>query len=181
MKSIITIALTLSLGLLLFVSTNSYAQNFSQEKQHAQTLDPKNMAKQLTDQIDNLVNLSEKQYKKIYKINLTAFKSQINNMSAGRSMGQGGPNMGGGRPMMGQGAPAMGQGEPGMGQGSSGMGGGMSQMGEMNEERSKQIKEDIDEARAKKAKKYKKVLDAQQYQKWMQFENEKMEKEFWKQ
>ncbi|MCK9625897.1 MAG: hypothetical protein M0R23_05475 [Bacteroidales bacterium] len=171
MKSIITTALTLSLGLLLFVSTNSYAQDFSQEKQHAQTLDPKNMAKQLTDKIDNLVNLSEKQYKKIYKINLTAFKSQINNMFAGR-MGQGGPNMGGGRPPMGQGGPGMGQGGPGME-------GGMPQMGEMNEERSKQIKEDIEEARAKKAKKYKKVLDAQQYQKWMQFENEKMEKEFW--
>ena len=116
--------------------------------------DPAQMAQEETDRLNELVGLSQKQYKKIYKFN----KRQYDQMQSKRenAMPQGFP---GGRPDgMGPGGPRGGQ-RPDMGQGRPRMGGEMQEM--------------MQEMKANKEKKYRKVLTPEQYQKWESFEAER--------
>lgn len=72
---------------------------------------PEKEAKKRTDEMDRLLSLSEKQYKKIYKLYLKEEKEKVEKMFS-RSGGQ--PPMSGGRPPMGMGQPPVGGGFPPM-------------------------------------------------------------------
>ena len=143
--------------------------------------DPAQMAQEETDRLNELVGLTDKQYKKIYKFNKRQYeqlKNQMENampqgfpsgqgMGGGRpeGMGPGGPGpggFGGGRPGgMGPGGPGGPRGgqRPEMGQGRPPMGGGMQEL--------------MQEQQEKREKKYRKVLTPEQYQKWESFEAER--------
>jgi hypothetical protein len=155
------------------------------------------IAEKRTKDMDSLLSLNEKQYKKIYKMNLKEAKSEVSKMESGKrktsgsegnsgrpmggpgmggEMGHGGPGMGGG---MGQGGgmPPMGG---GMGQGGPGMGGQMGQGGGMPPQMSEESEEEMQKAKAKKKKKLKKILTVEQYQIWQKEEAKRESREFWK-
>lgn len=149
------------------------------------------MAESRTREMDTLLNLDAKQYKKIYKMNLKDAKEMLAGMESkskssngtsemsmggapgmGGGMGQGGPGMGGG---MGQGGgmPPMG----GMGQGAPEMGG---RMGQGSPRMQKDDEETIEKEKAKRAKQLKKILTQGQFQIWQKDEAARESKEFWK-
>ena len=119
--------------------------------------DPAEVAKIQTDQLDMLVSLTPKQYKKIYKFNKRQESQRQDEME----------NM---RP---QGFPG-GMGPGGMGPGGMGPGGpggrpprdGQFRHGPRNEE----MQQLMEEIQQKKIKKYRKVLTPDQFQKWETFE-----------
>ncbi len=120
---------------------------------------PEVIAKHKTEKMNRDLQLSEKQYKKVYRLFLQEEKSRSQNASSMRPpMGEGGmPPMGGGRPPMGGGTPPqrpdMGGGRPPqMGQGQHP---GMPPMG----------MDDGRESEERIAKKLKKILTEQQYDK----------------
>ena len=149
--------------------------------------DPAQLAQDETDRLNQLVGLTEKQYKKIYKFNKRQYNQlqtkMENTMPQGFPGGPGGPGMGGSRPDgMGPGGPGgmgpggfgggrpdgMGPGgprgprggqRPDMGQGRPGMGGEMQEL--------------MEEMKEKKEKKYRKILTPEQYMKWESFEAER--------
>ena len=117
--------------------------------------DPAQIAQKQTEQLDKLVNLTPKQYKKIYKFNkrqAEARQSEMENFRpegfpGGRPDGMG-PGMGGGRP------PRDGQFRPGsLPQGD--------------------LKDLMEEQQAKRVKKYRKILTPEQFQKWETFETQR--------
>jgi Spy/CpxP family protein refolding chaperone len=118
-----------------------------------QQMDPEQMAKEETDRLDKLVNLTPQQYKKLYKYNKKLEKQRQdemeNMMPQGRpdGMGPGGPGPGG----MGPGGPR---------------GDGQFRRGPQFEE----MQQLTDEIQAKREKKYRKVLTPEQFQKWESFE-----------
>ena len=113
--------------------------------------DPAQIAQKQTDQLDKLVSLTPKQYKKIYKFHKRQAEERQSEMEnfrpegfpGGRPEGMG-PGMGGGRP------PRDGQFRP--------------------EFRNEGMKDLMEEQQEKKVKKYRKVLTADQFQKWESFE-----------
>ena len=130
-----------------------------ERQQHEQRLpNPEKIATQMTDQMQESLQLTEKQYKKIYKLNL---KEQKEHFKAMQNSGEqrppmGGPGMRGGRPPMGGGEPPM------MGEG--GFPGGMGERPMMNKE---QDSADAQKKAAEtKEKKIKKILTTEQYEKW---------------
>ena len=140
-----------------------------------QQMDPEQVAKEETDRLDKLVNLTPQQYKKLYKYNKKLEKQRQdemeNMMPQGRPEGFPGerPDFGGQRPPMGQGRPdGMGPGGPGPG----GMGPG-GPRGDGQFRRGPQFEEMqqlTDEIQAKREKKYRKVLTPEQFQKRESFE-----------
>ena len=110
--------------------------------------DPAQLAQDETDRLNQLVGLTEKQYKKIYKFNKRQYNQLQTKME--NTMPQGFP--GGSRGPRGGQRPDMGQGRPGMG-------------GEMQEL--------MEEMKEKKEKKYRKILTPEQYMKWESFEAER--------
>ena len=113
--------------------------------------DPAQIAQKQTDQLDKLVSLTPKQYKKIYKFHKRQAEERQSEMESfrpegfpgGRPDGMG-PGMGGGRP------PRDGQFRP--------------------EFRNEGMKDLMEEQQEKKVKKYRKVLTVDQFQKWESFE-----------
>ena len=164
MKYILTMATALLMAFLAFAHPQQPPQGqgrpdgmppmFGQFEQK----DPAQLAQDETDRLDKLVGLTEKQYKKIFKFNKRQYKSLQNEME--NAMPQGFPGgFGGGRPEgMGPGGLRGGQ-RPEMGQGRPPMGGGMT--------------EQMQEMKEKRAKKYRKILTPEQYQKWESFEAER--------
>lgn len=140
--------------------------------------EPSQVAQAQTDRLNELVGLSDKQYKIIYKFNLKMERQRQNEMEnsmpAGRPEGFPGggmgPGMGGGRPER-----PMGQGRPdgmGPGNGPGGMpprGDGQFRRGPMNED----MQQLMDKQQEKRVKKYRKVLTPEQFQKWESFEAER--------
>jgi len=134
-----------------------------ERQQHEQRLprevpNPEKIATQMTDQMQESLQLTEKQYKKIYKLNL---KEQKEHFKAMQNSGEqrppmGGPGMRGGRPPMGGG------GHPK--QGARGVPRGMGERPMMNKE---QDSADAQKKAAEtKEKKIKKILTTEQYEKW---------------
>ena len=133
-----------------------------ERQQHEQRLprevpNPEKIATQMTDQMQESLQLTEKQYKKIYKLNL---KEQKEHFKAMQNSGEQRPPMGG--PGM-RGRPPMGGGEPPM-MGEGGFPGGMGERPMMNKE---QDSADAQKKAAEtKEKKIKKILTTEQYEKW---------------
>lgn len=115
--------------------------------------------------MDKVLNLTEKQYKKIYKLNLKEEREKLEAL-IGRGDKEAGrpPMMGGGRPPMMDGGgqpPMMGGGQPPM------MGGrGGHPMMRPSDDHEK-MKEDIEKRAEKKMKKLRKILSDEQYDLWL--------------
>ncbi len=121
---------------------------------------PEKSAKRITEEMAKELNLTEKQYKKVYKLILKEQKSLIENR-----MGQMRPPMMPGNPGEGE-MPMMGQpGErPPMGMGSEGM--SHPKPPRMDEDMAKEL----EKARQKKEKKLKKILTDEQYTRWQEIQ-----------
>lgn len=136
-----------------------------ERQQHEQRLtrevpNPEKIATQQTNQMKNSLQLTEKQYKKIYKLNLKEQKERFKAMQGSDEQNRptGGSGMGGGRPPMGGGQPPMmGEGNfPGAGR----RGGGPMMTRESNAADTQK------KAAEAKEKKIKKILTKEQYEKW---------------
>ena len=144
--------------------------DFPQPGPQFEQKDPAQMAQEQTDRLDKLVQLTPKQYKKLYRFHKRQYKRLQNEReSFPMERPMGGPGMGGGRPE-GMG-PVMGSGRPPQGMGPGGQGGPGGRGGEfrrppMNEDMQELLQEQA-EARARK---YRRVLSPEQYQKWEAFE-----------
>lgn len=106
-----------------------------------EVLSPEKVAKRETDEMKKQLQLTEKQYKKIYKLNL---KEQKKRFSAMQNSERPNPPMD--RP--------------------HGMGGGRPDRGENSQREDKA--EEMQEAVAAKQKKIKKILTTEQYEKWQE-------------
>ena len=126
--------------------------------------DPAQIAQEQTDRLNDLVSLTPKQYKKIYKFN----KKQAQERQDAREEmafpgrpegfpGGMGPGMGGGRPER----PPMGQRPEGMGPGGP-RGDGQFRRGPRSEE----MQQLMEEQQAKREKQYRKILTEEQYRIW---------------
>ena len=184
MKHILTIAAALLLATTAFAQPQGPGQMGPDGRPgfgpQFEQRDPVQMAQEQTDRLDKLVQLTPQQYKKIFKFNKRQAKQlqreRENMMPQGRPEGfpEGmGPGMGGGRPErpMGQGRPD-GMGPGGMGPGGMGPG-GMGPRGDGQFRpgpRGGAMQELMEEQKAKRVKKYRKVLTPEQFQKWESFE-----------
>lgn len=144
---------------------NAQEANNSQERQqHEKRLprevpNPEKIATLMTNQMKESLQLTDKQYKKIYKLNLKEQKEFFKSMqnSGEQRPPMGGPGMRGGRPPMGGGGEP-----PMMGEGGfpERVGGGAM----MNRESSSADSQK--KAAEAKEKKIKKILSPEQYEKW---------------
>lgn len=129
-----------------------------QEKvQKKEVPNPEKAAQRRTDEMDKVLNLTEKQYKKIYKLFLKEEKEKVEAMMQRHPGGMNGQPPMGGRPPMGGGMPPQGGGFPGMG----GFPEGMSP-----EERMKEHAEKMQNEQEKREKKIRKILTEEQYATW---------------
>lgn len=138
-----------------------------QERQQEKRLprevpNPEKIATQMTDQMKNTLQLTDKQYKKIYKLNLKEQKERFKTIQGSSEQR---PPMGEGRGMRGEGGgrPHMGEGEPPM-MGEGGFRGRMGGGPMMN--RDKDSADEQKKAAEAKEKKIKKILTTEQYEKW---------------
>jgi hypothetical protein len=183
----------------ILISLGVYAQGSKQAGKQAinnmvmpQKPSDEEIAKKMTNEMQMDLGLTDKQYKKIYKINLQQIKKQTSANTQKQSSPTGGDMdmMGGGMDM--GGGPMGGGPMGGMGGGpAGGMGGGRPSMGnstpDMNNAQVEkggnrppvQYKE-TEETVAYKAAKFKKILTPEQYNKWIAKEKDKLNKEFWK-
>lgn len=132
-------------------------QQYEQRLPH-EVPNPEKIATQMTDRMQESLQLTEKQYKKIYKLNLKEQKEYFKAMqnSGEQRPPMGGPGMRGGRPPMGGSEP------PIMGEGNF-----PDDMGERPMMNKEQNVEDIQKKAAEaKKKKIKKILTPEQYAKW---------------
>ena len=153
MKLIGLAACLISCTSLAVAQENPEPQERQQHEQRLprEVLNPEKIATQMTDQMQESLQLTEKQYKKIYKLNL---KEQKEHFKAMQNSGEQRPPMGG---------PPMGGGEPPM-MGEGGFPGGMGERPMMNKE---QDSADAQKKAAEtKEKKIKKILTTEQYEKW---------------
>jgi len=128
-----------------------------------QKLTKEQIAHQMTDRMDRLLTLSDKQYQKIYKINLKEVKEREADSlflsRGGMRNGGFGPGPGGPRP-----------------------GGQMGQRPErpefkqLSEQQREQLREQREKARVKKDKQLRKILTDEQYGKWVKAEQERLVK-----
>lgn len=130
-----------------------------QEKvQKKEVPNPEKAAQRRTDEMDKMLDLTEKQYKKIYKLFLKEEKEKVEALMEHHPGGMNGqPPMGGHRPPMGGGMPPRGGGFPGMGGDTDGM---------TPEERMKARGEEIQKELEKREKKIRKILTDEQYEIW---------------
>lgn len=149
------------------VSATTVADEPQQEKQAPakEIPNPEKSARKLTDEMDKVLNLTEKQYKKIYKLNLKEEREKLEAM-VGRGDKEAGrpPMMGGGRPPMMDGGgqpPMMGGGQPPM----MGGRGGHPMMRPSGDH--EKTKEDMEKRAEKKMKKLRKILSDEQYDLWL--------------
>lgn len=119
---------------------------------------PEKAAKRMTDEMQKSLGLTDKQYKKVYKLNLKEEKARVEQMKARGADGNRPPMMGG----------APGGGFPPMGGGPGG--GGFPPMGGNGgpgmPPPSSSGKNDIRSLMEKKDKQMKKILTEEQYAKW---------------
>lgn len=144
---------------------NAQEANKTQERRQQEkrlpreVLNPEKVATQMTDQMNKSLQLTDKQYKKIYKLNLKEqkafFKAMQNSGDQRPPMGEG-PGRRGGRPPMGGGQPPM-MGESGF---PGRMGGGPMMRKDTNSADS------LKKTAEAKEKKIKKILTKEQYEKW---------------
>lgn len=140
----------------LTLPTNAVAQESARTERH-ELPNPERSAKQLTDKMQQELKLTDKQYKKVYKLNLKEQKKMVELLSE-RPEGNFPPRDGerpqGPRPPMG--GPQGGPGRPGEHPGMRGpRPGGNSE---------------LEELREKNEKKLKKILTAEQYAKWQKMQ-----------
>lgn len=139
------------------------AQESARTERH-EVPNPERSAKQLTDKMQKELGLTDKQYKKIYKLNLKEQEKMVELFSK-RPEGNFPPRNGerpqGPRPPMG--GPQGGPGKPGERPGMKGP------RPEGNSE--------LEELRAKNEKKLKKILTAEQYAKWQKIQPQRPPKE----
>ena len=148
----------------LSASANVRYDDPQEKVQKKEVPNPEKAAQRRTDEMDKALNLTEKQYKKIYKLFLKEEKEKVEAMMQRHPGGMNGlptmagrPPMGGGRPPMGGGMPPQGGGFPGMG----GFPEGMSP-----EERMKEHAEKMQKEQEKREKKIRKILTEEQYATW---------------
>ena len=155
MKKIVWMACGMALMCAPLSASANVRYDDPQEKvQKKEVPNPEKAAQRRTDEMDKALNLTEKQYKKIYKLFLKEEKEKVEAMMQ-RHPGR--PPMGGGRPPMGGGMPPQGGGFPGMG----GFPEGMSP-----EERMKEHAEKMQKEQEKREKKIRKILTEEQYATW---------------
>ena len=118
--------------------------------------DPAQIAEKQTEQLNKLVNLTPRQYKKIYKFNKRQAEARQSEMESFRPEGFPGGRPDGMGPGMDPGMrpPRDGQFRPGDGP-----------RGDM--------KEMMEEQQAKREKKYRRILTPEQFQKWQTFETQR--------
>lgn len=161
----------LCLAALMSVSSTAFAVALPDEPQQEKQTpvkeipNPEKTARRLTDEMDKVLNLTEKQYKKIYKLNLKEEREKLEAL-IGRGDKEVGrpPMMGGGRPPMMDGGgqpPMMGGGQPPM----MGGRGGHPMMRPSGDH--EKMKEDIEKRAEKKMKKLRKILSDEQYDLWL--------------
>lgn len=123
-----------------------------QEKvQKKEVPNPEKAAQRRTDEMDKMLDLTEKQYKKIYKLFLKEEKEKVEALMEHQPGGMNGqPPMGGGMPPQGGGFP--------------GMGGDTDDM--TPEERMKAHAEEMQKEQEKREKKIRKILTDEQYEIW---------------
>lgn len=156
------IVCALCLATLIPVSSTASATTVADEPQQEKQApakeipNPEKAARKRTDEMDKVLNLTEKQYKKIYKLNLKEEREKLEALIGRGDKGAGRPPMmGGGRP------PMMGGGQPPM------MGGrGGHPMMRPSDDHEK-MKEDIEKRAEKKMKKLRKILSDEQYDLWL--------------
>lgn len=144
----------LCLAALMSVSSTAFAVALPDEPQQEKQTpvkeipNPEKTARRLTDEMDKVLNLTEKQYKKIYKLNLKEEREKLEAL-IGRGDKEAGrpPMMGGGQP------PMMG-----------GRGGHPMMRPSGDHEK---MKEDIEKRAEKKMKKLRKILSDEQYDLWL--------------
>lgn len=147
----------------LALPTTAVAQESARTERH-ELPNPERSAKQLTDKMQEELGLTDKQYKKIYKLNLKEQKKMVELLSE-RSKGDFPPKDGerpqGPRPPMGgpQGSP----GKPGERPDMKGPHPGNNS--------------ELEELREKNEKKIKKILTDEQYAKWQKMQPQKPPKE----
>ena len=132
-----------------------HPEGWPRPERHQKTLTPRQRAEQRTDEMDKVLSLDEKQYKKIFKIFLKEENAKENAIGNGGPMGPPPGGMGG-RPPQGGGFP-----------GGPGMGGGFP--GGFGESRKPAVggKEiDSDEYIDAREAKFRKILSAGQYDTW---------------
>lgn len=132
-----------------------------QKEQMREVLSPEKAAQRMTDRMQKELQLTDKQYKKVYKLNLKEQKKIFSARQEGAGMR---PPMGA-RPGMNGERPPMPMGEGGM---MPGMGGGRPPMGGPGAPRmGKDVAEEMQKAAASKEKKLKKILTDEQFAKWL--------------
>lgn len=145
----------------LLSSVGSYATNQQQDPQQSKEFkeipNPEKAAKRITDEMQKELQLTDKQYKKIYKLNLSEQKEMVNEMS-NRSTSRQFPGGDGQRPPM-----------NGGGGGPQGGGFGGERPAGPPPSFSGNGKNDMQERIEKKNKKIKKILTDSQYQKWTEY------------
>lgn len=157
------IVCALCLATLIPVSSTASATTVADEPQQEKQApvkeipNPEKTARRLTDEMDKVLNLTEKQYKKIYKLNLKEEREKLEAL-IGRGDKEAGrpPMMGGGRPPMMDGG-----GQPPM----MGGRGGHPMMRPSGDH--EKMKEDIEKRAEKKMKKLRKILSDEQYDLWL--------------
>lgn len=165
------IVCALCLATLIPVSSTASATTVADEPQQEKQApakeipNPEKAARKRTDEMDKVLNLTEKQYKKIYKLNLKEEREKLEAL-IGRGDKEAGrpPMMGGGRPPMMDGGgqpPMMGGGQPPM----MGGRGGHPMMRPSGDH--EKMKEDIEKRAEKKMKKLRKILNDEQYDLWL--------------
>ena len=125
---------------------------------------PEKAAQRRTDEMDKMLDLTEKQYKKIYKLFLKEEKERVEALMERHPGGMNGQPPMGGRPPRGEGRPPMGGGMPPQGGGFPGMGEDADEM--TPEERMKAHVEEIQKEQEKREKKIRKILTDEQYEIW---------------
>lgn len=136
-----------------------------QEKvQKKEVPNPEKAAQRRTDEMDKMLDLTEKQYKKIYKLFLKEEKEKVEALMEHQPGGMNGQPPMGGRPPRGEGRPPMGGGMPPQGGGFPGMGGDTDDM--TPEERMKAHVEEMQKEQEKREKKIRKILTDEQYEIW---------------
>lgn len=141
----------------LSASANVRYDDPQEKVQKKEVPNPEKAAQRRTDEMDKALNLTEKQYKKIYKLFLKEEKEKVEAMMQRHPGGMNGQRPMGGRPPMGGGMPPQGGGFPGMG----GFPEGMSP-----EERMKEHAEKMQKEQEKREKKIRKILTEEQYATW---------------
>ncbi len=158
MKKIVWMACGMALMCAPLSASANVRYDDPQEKvQKKEVPNPEKAAQRRTDEMDKVLNLTEKQYKKIYKLFLKEENEKVEAMMQRHPGGMNGQPPMGGRPPMGGGMPPQGGGFPGMG----GFPEGMSP-----EERMKEHAEKMQKEQEKREKKIRKILTEEQYAIW---------------